>query len=185
MKELNELWKDIPGYEGLYQASSLGRVKSLDRLAVYRKDPKRFYHKQEKLLKQQKSKGYLSVKLFNGFSDGKTIHVHRLVATAFIPNPHKLSTVNHINGNKSDNYVSNLEWVTHSYNVKHSYDTGLKSPDNYKGEGNGTSKLTNLQVCSIRSDHANKSNYTTLSKKYNTSVSNIHSIVKRKSWSHI
>ena len=112
MKELvflQEVWKDIPGYEGMYQASSLGRIKSLERDACYRKDKNRTYHKDEKILiSHYDKKGYLRVKIYNGEAKGYTTGVHRLVALAFIPNYHNLSMVNHINGIKDDNRPGNL-----------------------------------------------------------------------------
>lgn len=103
-----EIWKDIEGYNGIYKISSFGRVKN-----VY-----------GRIMKPDKGRnGYLRVTFF----DHKRFLVHRLVATAFIPNPDGKETVNHKNGIKDDNTVSNLEWNTRSENVKHSYLTGLKT----------------------------------------------------------
>lgn len=115
---MEEVWKDIPGYEGLYQVSNYGNVRSLN------------YNKQignVKELKQKlRSNGYLEVHLSKD-SKRKYFLVHRLVAEAFLENPYLLPQVNHIDGNKSNNYVSNLEYVTNSENQKHAYDTGLKN----------------------------------------------------------
>lgn len=113
----NEQWKDISGYEGLYQVSKDGQVKSLCRLA-YRKDG-RFNKYQERILSQSRHpKGYLTVSLTK---DGKSKNrfVHRLVAMAFIQNPNHLPQVNHINEDKTDNRICNLEWVSCSDNVNH------------------------------------------------------------------
>lgn len=102
-------WKDVPGYEGLYQVSNFGEVRSL------------FYRGKEnvRVLKPAANKkGYLHVVLSK---DGKTYtaQVHRLVAIAFIPNPNKLPVVNHIDWNKQNNRVDNLEWCTVKYNCLH------------------------------------------------------------------
>lgn len=104
---MNEIWKDIEGYEGLYQISSLGKVKSLN----YRHTGK------EKILKLCKDKdGYLQVCLCK---DGKVkcCRIHRLVASAFLPNPDNLSEINHIDENKQSNCLDNLEYCDRSYNT--------------------------------------------------------------------
>lgn len=102
-----EIWKDIKGYEGLYQVSNFGRVKSLK------------YSTEGKILKgRHTGKGYLSVALFRN-SVRKSTCIHRLVAQAFIPNPENKPEVNHIDENKLNNNVSNLEWVTPKENSNH------------------------------------------------------------------
>ena len=111
---MKEVWKPIPGYEGLYKASDCGRIKSLPRttFGVERV-------KSERIISQQKDKlGYCSVKLSkNGIV---TRHrVHRLVALAFIPNPEKLPFINHKDENPSNNCVGNLEWCNQKYNVNY------------------------------------------------------------------
>lgn len=182
-----EIWKDIPSYENLYQISSYGRVKSLERHAKYRNNDKRTYFKAEKILRQQtNSDGYKIVKLYDGEAKGKNISVHRLLALSFIPNYHNLKMVNHIDGNPSNNNLENLEWCTHAYNVKHAYDNKLKNPKNYIGEASSTSKLTNDIVLEIGYKYGKNGNsYKKLAKEYNISPSNVFSIVKRKSWTHV
>lgn len=106
---MEEIWKDIPGYEGLYQVSSLGRIKSL-RTGKLRKPG-------------NNGAGYLFVPLSNKTT--KNRYVHRLVALSFLDNPYNKSTVNHKNGIKTDNCVGNLEWATQSENSQHGFDTGL------------------------------------------------------------
>ena len=112
---MKEIWKDIKGFEGLYQVSNLGEVKSLN----YRG------HGKEKLLKQSHTNGYPVVVLYiNGDKFQK--YIHRLVAETFIPNPNNLPQVNHIDGVKMNNNVSNLEWCSVAHNLVHAIDTGLR-----------------------------------------------------------
>lgn len=103
---MKEIWKDIEGYEGLYQVSNLGKVKSLN----YNQSGK------EKVLKACKSKGYYYVILCKD-SKQKNCSVHRLVANAFIPNPDNLPQVNHIDEDKTNNACFNLEWCERKYNM--------------------------------------------------------------------
>lgn len=112
---MKEIWKDIPGYEGLYQVSNMGRVRSLGRTIIYKDGQKHFY-KGKILSPGNGSTGYLHVRLG---SKGREAGIHRLVAEAFIPNPDGKIDVNHINGVKSDNRVNNLEWCTRAENMKH------------------------------------------------------------------
>lgn len=117
MKEEVEIWKDIPGYEGLYQVSNLGRVKSLGRIL---NNGRGQYSIKEAILKQNPNeKGYLMVCLTDR---GKKTHkVHRLVAQSFIKHPGGKCEVNHIDGSKLNNKACNLEWVTHRENMQHSF----------------------------------------------------------------
>lgn len=110
---MTEIWHDIPGYEGEYQASNLGRIKSISRLIQRGINP---YTSKEVILKQQTDRnGYRFVILHK-----KLCLVHRLIGMAFLPNPKE--TINHINGNKADNRIENLEWATRSENTRHAYD---------------------------------------------------------------
>lgn len=103
---MNEVWKDIDGYEGLYQVSNMGRVKSLN----YRHTGK------EKVLRLWKqTNGYDDVFLYKN-GKGKTYSVHRLIANTFIPNPYNLPCINHKDENPSNNHVDNLEWCSYQYN---------------------------------------------------------------------
>lgn len=122
-----ELWKDITDYEGFYQVSSFGRVRSLDR-EVVRSRPG---HTSHSILKRGKPKrpsdgghGYLIVALSKD-SISKTVRISRLVCAAFNPNPKNLPFVNHIDGVKTNNRYSNLEWVTMDENAAHAAENGL------------------------------------------------------------
>lgn len=117
-----EIWKDIKDYEGLYQVSNLGRVKSLDRIDSNKHPIK------ERLLKCGKvDGGYLAVALCKN-GKYKTFLIHRLVAQAFIPNPNNLPQVNHKDENKHNNCVQNLEWCDQKYN--NNYGTRIQLASN-------------------------------------------------------
>lgn len=110
---MTEVWKDIPGYEGVYQVSDKGRIKSLQR-RVWN------YTKPEKILKpHHKPNGYRQVGLRKEGCEAKHAYVHRIVAQAFLPNPDGLPEVNHKDFNKGNNSVENLEWVSDQDNKRH------------------------------------------------------------------
>lgn len=121
---MEEIWKDVKGYEGIYQVSNLGRVKSLPRIRStgcgtcivkggILKQSRNFYKKRNELMYP-----YVSFHNKSGVPSKKML-VHRLVAEAFIPNPLNLSYVNHKDENKTNNNVSNLEWCTVEYNNRY------------------------------------------------------------------
>ena len=112
-----EEWRPIEGYEGLYEISSYGRVRSLDKYVKSKSESYRL-HKGKVLSPEKNTRGYLSVVLsYNG--KHKTITVHRLVAQAFLPNPDNLPEINHKDEDKTNNNVTNLEWCDHKYNVNY------------------------------------------------------------------
>lgn len=139
----NEIWKDIEGYEGLYQISNLGRVKSLN------------YNRtnQEKILKQIKDRGgYFKVNLWKN-GNQKTYQVHRLVANAFIDNPNNHPTVNHINEDKTDNRVYNLEWMDMSQQQRHGTCQQRRvASTNYKEIGRKNAEKLSKQVYQYSKD---------------------------------
>jgi len=179
-----EIWKDISEYEGRYQVSNIGRVKSVARIVESRKGV--FGNKKEIVLKPTKTKkGYLRIKLCKVFCEKSienNFYIHTLVAKSFLENPLKKPQVNHINGVKDDNRIENLEWVTGSENVIHSLNNNLKIPQ--KGSEHGMSKLTEKEVLEIRAIGRSKT-LKEVSLKYNVDQSLISSILLNKIWNHV
>ena len=161
-------YKKIENYED-YVISDQGRV---------------FSYKRSIFLKPRKDRcGYLFVGLW-GEKFQKFLKIHRLVALAFIPNVYNKRTVNHIDGCKANNHVSNLEWNTHSENSQHGFDNGLIKPK--KGIKNGQAKLNEDQVLEIRKLYKT-GDYTqaALSKIFGVCFQLISLIVRRKIWTHV
>lgn len=168
-----EVWKDIERYEGIYQVSNMARIKSLDRIDC------RGQHRKERVLKQAfDSDGYCIVTLSKE-RIGITKKVHRLVAQAFIPNPEDKPEVNHIDGVKSNNQISNLEWATSCENQKHSRRIGLHPEI---AETHKSAKLTNSQVLEIFNSSLRPRE---LSKLYNIGTLTIFRIKSGYNWSSV
>ena len=127
---MKEIWKDIEGYEKYYQVSNRGRVRSLDRVVNKNNGRTEFNKGIIRRLTPDK-RGYLIVYLLKN-GKGKAGKVHRLVLEAFTPNPFNKCCVNHIDGNKRNNDIENLEWVTHKENMAHASKMGLLSYKNSK-----------------------------------------------------
>jgi len=121
-----EEWRDISGYEGLYQVSDFGRVKSLAR-TDYNKNGRILPIKERIMATHSNGVGHIKLTLSNGNSRSKK-YVHRLMAEAFVPNPNGYKLINHIDGNPSNNTLPNIEWVSMRENVTH----GLKKSDSRK-----------------------------------------------------
>lgn len=160
---MKEIWKDIEGYEGRYRVSTLGKVYSCV---------------SEKTLKTANTRGYLIVCL--------TMHrkqvnhkVHRLVALAFLGNPENKPQVNHIDGIKTNNNISNLEFVTPSENIIHAHETGLSSTNITNR------KLTDIEILTIatmaRAGHSPKK----LSEGYKVAIQTIYKIEKGDLWNNL
>ena len=110
-----EIWKDIKGYENLYQISNMGRVKSLERIII-RCDNKTQTIKEKILKTRIGNNGYYTI-ILSKKGEIKKIDIHRLIAIAFIPNPDNKPCIDHINGDRTDNRIENLRWVTQKENI--------------------------------------------------------------------
>ena len=128
-----EIWKDISGYEGLYQVSNFGRIKSLPRIRIGNGTP---YITKEKILGDGigATRGYCRVTLCKEPNNKKMFYIHRLVANAFIPKIDGKNVVNHKNGIRTDNRVENLEWTTIEENLQHAIDNSLNFRDARTGK---------------------------------------------------
>ena len=117
-----EIWKDVVGYEGLYEVSNLGRIRSLDRVVAHYTAGTAI--RKGKMRSLSFDGNYLSVSFSR---DGKTVtrRVHRVVAEAFIPNPNNYSDVDHIDCNKLNNHIDNLRWCTSADNTRYARENGL------------------------------------------------------------
>lgn len=169
-----EIWKDIPEYEGLYQISNLGNIKSLKREVKHNYSGS--INLKTRILKSSLGGKYLRV-AFCKESKYKYIHVHRILALMFIENPDNLPEVNHIDGNKLNNKLENLEWVTRKENMFHAFKNGLAK----SGENCYNSKISNLQVIEIKKRYSKKNiSQKQLAKEYKVDQALISRIINNK-----
>lgn len=170
-----EVWKDVKGYEGHYQVSDSGKVRSLDRNIQVegRSELRTLKGRMLKLITN--NYGY---KVVNFSKDGvhKKIQVHRLVAEAFIVTKKLDFQVNHKDGNKENNHISNLEFLSIGDNMRHAHSTGLIK--------NYAKKLDEEKVLEIRKMYAKDENLTLkeIASKYNVSDVSISKILRNKDW---
>lgn len=172
-----EIWKDVIGYEGFYQVSNLGRIKSLPRTICNWGGKKGVHKSKERVLKPQLNhKGYLRICLCIP-SKKITYTLHRLIAIAFLGDPGKLH-VNHIDGDKLNNKISNLEYCTHLQNMEHAIKMGLT----VKGVNHHNAKLNPKKVSEIR-----LSNLTgrELAEIYNVCEATIREAKTYKNWKDV
>ena len=173
-----EIWKDISGYEGCYQVSNHGRVKSLARQCW---NGKTYYGIPEKILKPYlRNDNRLQVSLWKD-GKAKSSKISRLVALAFIPNPDNKPEVNHKNGNTLNNHDWNLDWMTTAENDEHARQNGLK---NDKGIYNPSNKFTEMQIKEIRALKG-KMPQKEIAIVYKMSTAQVSRIIKNRQWSHI
>lgn len=166
---MDEIWKEIPEFNGIYAVSNFGNVRNLK----YQKTKKQSIHK---------AIGYKYVCLCKS-GVCKTFYIHRLVAEIFLGHETNLE-VNHKDGNKENNHISNLEWVTHHENILHSHRIGLNKINQVKGSRTGTAKLNEQQVSEIL-ELKGKMTQSSIAKKYNVSTATVRGILNNRSWKHI
>lgn len=180
-QEEYEVWRDINGYEGIYQISDLGRVKSLERIV---KSGNKMRKLKERIRTPVKHKlGYMCLNLSKE-SEIKGHLIHRLVATHFLPNPNGYPEVNHIDGDKTNNIHTNLEWCTRKENINHAIDTGLTKQN---GVDSHWSKLTNDEVFAIRIMYKKdeRATYENLAEQFGVGASTIGRVVRKEVYQNV
>lgn len=174
---MKEIWKklvypNISDANNRFEISSFGNIRNKNTLHIYK----------QSLM----SSGYYSIRTSIGSKTNKiTIMIHRAVANTFLSNPNNLPEVNHIDGNKTNNCVSNLEWSTSHHNQKHKYDNGLINIELISGENNHNAKLTKEDVKYIQQKYISGSRefgVRALARKFNVAHTTILSIIKGKTW---
>lgn len=172
--------RDVKGYEGLYEITKDGIIFRKERIT--KKSNGYDLKLKRKQMKQSDLKGYLSVGLIKN-KVKKRVHVHRLVAETFIPNPDNKSQVNHINGIKTDNRVCNLEWTTPKENTQHAVKNKLRGDS--KGMKNGMSKVNESDVKRMREMYKSGLSQIQISKVFNLNKDTVWKIINRKLWDHV
>ena len=181
-----EVYVNIRGYEGYYQVSNYGNVRSLDRV-IKEKTGKPQTLKGRVLKQRINPGGYYYVGLGKNGSKA-TFAIHQLVAQAFIPNPKNKKTVNHMDGNKLNNSVANLEWSTYSENLEHAYKAGLRQAvkSSEVASKNYKRKLTEQQVREIkRLLAAGNLTHKEIATKFGVARSTITEIKSGRRWKHL
>lgn len=146
---MKEIWKDIINFEGYYQCSNFGNIRSLDREINTKGGTKRI--SKGKILKPKTNPFYYCVGL-SKFNKCKTYYIHRLVASSFISNSNNLPEINHIDGNKLNNNITNLEWITSSKNKYHAFEIGVSK----KGKDNNLAKFSKEIIENVKKDLSKK-----------------------------
>ena len=171
------IWKPVPEFEGRYEVSIMGRIRTIQR-KVNARWGYRFIKPKLLPVKLDSKKKYCLVDPHKDCAR-KTLLVHRIVGQVFIPNPLNKPAINHKNGNKLDNSATNLEWVTVKENIEHSISTGLVDS---KGVKNAMSKLNEKQVTEIYK--ASGFQYE-IAKRYNITQTTVSEIKTGKNWKHV
>lgn len=180
MTNIEEIWKDVVGYEGYYQVSSMGRVRSVNRIITLKNGTIRKCN--GKILSPGDSNGYRAVILSRNHEFATRL-VHRLVAHAFLPTEAGREFINHKDSEKSNNNVNNLEWVTLKENSALASAKGLLNPQ--CGSERRNSKLREEDIPKIRSLYKNGYSQKTISKIYGVQRTLIQGIIDGRRWRHV
>lgn len=169
---VTEQWRVIPGSGGLYSVSTEGRIRS-------------HFNRQSRVLACcPDTKGYLQFAMSLPGGRRVRMKVHRAVALTFLGTRPQGTQINHISGDKNDNSVRNLEYVSCRENVRHAWAMGLRSPEQVQGERHGRSRLTADKVREIRASHG-KATVTELADRFGVTPQNIDCVLKRRTWKHV
>lgn len=180
---MEEIWKDIEGYEGAYSISTLGRIKSEDSIATPCKARPNGHFVKGRIMKTPvDTMGYKIVRLYKNGGNVKA-YVHRLVAEAFLPKDESRNYVNHIDSDRLNNNLENLEWVTQKENCAHSISKGRARY--HSGEECNNVKLNKEQVIEIRKLLLVGKTQKEIAEMYNVSPSCIFSISNNRTWRNI
>ena len=171
MSDREEIWRDVPGYDGVFQVSNCGQVRrTRGRLGAH-------------TMGQWTKKGYPVVRLTCAALGKRELeYVHRLVAKAFIPNPEGKSSVNHIDCNPKNNFVENLEWCTQPENVNHSRRLGRYPVNYWKGKRGFTASLNDAQVAQVKSLRAANMSYKKIADEVGTNKTTVMRIINGKTY---
>ncbi|MFP7414368.1 NUMOD4 domain-containing protein [Priestia filamentosa] len=177
---MNEIWKPVKGYEDLYEISHLGRIKSLERRLYDSKG--NFLRVQPEIIRtnETKSKRYKQFHLSRN-NKRKNVYIHRLVAEHFIDNPFNKPHVNHIDGNKTNNHYTNLEWVTLKENTIHAGESKLME----YGSSRYNSKLNDDSVREIRRLYKEVKSFEEIARMFGVTRATIKQVIDKKTWKHV
>lgn len=182
MKKINEKWKDIPGFEGWYQASNFGKIRSKKRVVYYHGSDRKQNYPSIILIPGVTESGYSTITLCL-FGKRHTRRVCRLIGLTFIPNPKNKPQINHKDGNKRNDAVSNLEWSSGSENQLHRYRVLKKGAP--VGELNSNSKMNSKGVIKLRKMYSTgKFTQSELGLMFGVSQSTVYDIIKNNLWRH-
>jgi hypothetical protein len=181
----SELWKPVPCelFASHYEVSNQGRVRSLDRVVTENRTGKCRRHL-GRLLTPKRTGKYFGIDFFVAPHKCR-FYIHRLVASAFIPNPHNKPHVNHKNRNRSDNSASNLEWVTAAENTAHLLQTGWRASNHPRGADHYQARVSEADVIALRETWSPGDSIHELRKTYGVSSRALYQILRGATWKHV
>lgn len=185
MTKENNGWISVEGYEDCYEINAIGQIRSIERV-IYKSNGTMQRLKSKILKTHLNSSGYPVLRLSN-LTNGKRemVRLHRLLAKHFIPNPENKPEVNHIDGDKQNFSLSNLEWVTPRENRKHAWDSGLRTREHlpvHYGENKYNSKLTNNKVIEMRKLRDSGVSYSKIAKLFSIHKTTAMNAIKGITW---